>query len=58
MPTDGHEPAGIVTPRAASAAYTSISCEPAPIVAVRFWVLTLMPRRLRRSTTIPPDSVE
>ncbi len=58
MPTDGHEPAGIVTPRAASAAYTSISCAPAPIVAVRFWVLTAMPRMFRRSSTIPPDSVE
>jgi hypothetical protein len=58
MPTDGQEPAGIVTPRAASAEYTSISCDPAPIVAVRLRVSTLTPRMLRRSSTMPPDSVE
>ena len=34
IPTEGHDPPGSVAPAPASAALISISCAPAPIVAV------------------------
>ena len=53
MPTVGHEPAGTVSARRASAEYTSIRRAPAPTCTVRRSADTAMPLRPERSTTRP-----
>ena len=58
MPTDGQVPAGIVAPWAASAAYTSISWAPGPIVTERLPLSRLIPAMRRMSTITPSWIVE